>query len=145
MNNWKKFQKQGQKGWDKAKHFFKLLFNKTLEESKIVSARASEASRLTALNAQRYRMQREVNDHYNELGARVYNLIKGGKSDFPGDPTISSEVNNLKNCETQLGEIDRQISNLRKSTDVEVKKIHEFHKRESSEEEPQQKRATGRK
>src|SRR3990167_10698084 len=144
MNNWKKFQKQSQKGWDKTKQFFTLLFNKTVEESKIVSARASEAGRLTALNTQRYRVQREVNDHFHELGARVYTLIKGGKGDFPQDPTISEEVSNIKNCETQLAEIDRQIGTLRKTTDVEVKKIHEFHQKESTEAHPQ-KRVSGRK
>lgn len=144
MNNWKKIQKQGQMGWEKTKQFFKFLFNKTVEESRVVSARASEAGRLTALNTQRYRIQREVNDHFHELGARIYNLVKGNKLDFHEDSTVRSEIDLLKNCENQLSEIDKQIGTLRKTTEVTVKKIHEVHHKEALEDNPQ-KRVTGRK
>lgn len=139
MNNWKKLEKQGHKTWDKTKQFFKTLLNKTVEESKVVTARASEAGRLTALNTQRYRIQREINDHFHELGARFYDLIKRKVIDLSDDPSITAEVNELKSCESQLSVIDNQIGSLRKSTDVAVKKIHETHQGDESESQPHRK------
>lgn len=125
MSNWKKIQKKGQKGWKSTKQFFKFLFNKTVEESKVVSIRASEAGKLTALNTQRYHIQRAINDHFNELGRRIYELSKNKGLSLTDEPSIKVEISALKNCDLQLKDIDQQIGELRKSTEVTVKKIHE--------------------
>ena len=130
MNNaWKKVSQESGKAWQKTKDFLKTAFNKTVEESKVARIRASEAGKLTALNTQRYKVQREINDLYHELGARIYSLFRRGKTAIPGDQQIESEVADLQICETQLNDIDQEIGELRKVADQEVKKIHNFHQK----------------
>jgi len=127
----KQAKKGSQFGWKKTKNWFNTLLNKTVEETKVAGARATEAGKLTALNTQRYKVQRALNDHFHDLGEKIYFLSKRGGGSIPNDAKIRKEFEALQSCEGHLESIDTEISSLRKNTNKKVLQIHTDYKSSS--------------
>src|SRR3989338_8873326 len=91
-----------QNWWNKTEIWMRKISRRAVHETRTLTWRAQETGQLTALGARKYRCERELSDHYAQLGKKVLELMKE-------KPTISV---------AQEGSLQDLLSTIKEKKDV---------------------------
>lgn len=111
------------------RHNIKQLIQKvadfTVEESKVLSIRAQEAGRLTKLNAQKFKLNRDHNNICAEIGKQVIeSSATGSKANMLSSPKVRELVEKAGQMERNIKLLDEEIEYYKKECDGKIKQIH---------------------
>ncbi|MEK7790576.1 MAG: hypothetical protein AAB309_03005 [Deltaproteobacteria bacterium] len=97
----------------------------TVEESKVLSIRAQEAGRLTKLNAQKFKLNRDYNNICTEIGKQVIeSSATGSKANVLSPPKVRELVEKAGQIERDIKLLDEEIEYYKKECDGKIKQIH---------------------
>ncbi len=107
-----------------AKAWMKKAVDVTFQEGKVLSIRAREAGKLTALNAQKHKLQKEFYDVSAQLGQQVLSLSRREEHQILTQPKVQELLEKARHLETEVNGLEHNIDVCKKDSNDEVKTIY---------------------
>ncbi|MBI4116049.1 MAG: hypothetical protein HY447_05725 [Candidatus Omnitrophica bacterium] len=108
-----------QEFFQKAEQALNQAFEATKKSVKVVAEKAGEAAHVTKLLVEKVSLEHQVNKQFARLGGCVYEkAAKQGKESFIQDPEIKSLVDEVKDLEADLAQVEATLENEKRQKKV---------------------------
>lgn len=105
------------------KDWMKKASDVTIEESKVLAIRAKEAGKLTSLNAQKYKINRDYLDICAQIGKEIIGL-NGSQKEVYSEPKVQELISKAEHLKKEIHSVEEEIELFKKECDQEIDEIH---------------------
>lgn len=105
---------------EKAPGIASTFVEKGKELADTIGDKAQEMVTLGQLKLKHYNLNRDVSNLFNEIGGKVYEIIKKDQKDFYTDANVMKMINAVKNLESQIDELEKKMEEVKKSKVTEI-------------------------
>jgi len=94
---------------EKAPEIATTIKERSMELADTIGDKAQEMMTTGQLKVKHYNLNRDVSNLFNEIGGKVYELIKESKKDIYSDPDIKKMIEEVKELEAQIDEVEKKM------------------------------------
>ena len=99
---------------EKAPGIASTVVDKGKEFADSIGDKAQEMMTTGQLKIRHYNLNHDVSELFNEIGGKVYEKIKNNQKDIYSDPDIMKMIENVKNLESQIDEVEKKMEEAKK-------------------------------
>jgi seryl-tRNA synthetase len=100
--------------WEKVKDTLEQGARTVKELADTIGDKAQEMMTAGQLKVKHYNLNHDVSELFNEIGGKVYEKIKNKQKDIYADPDIMKMIENVKNLESQIDEVEKKMEEAKK-------------------------------
>ncbi len=115
----------GEKVIQSIKGWMKKAADYTREEGHVLSIRAKEAGKLTALSAKKHKLYREYQEVCAQLGQQMVGFSKARKSSLYEEPKVKELTEKAEHLQKEMKKIEEEIELFKKECDDKISKVHQ--------------------
>ena len=111
--------------FEKAEKALNQAFDTAKKSAKLVAEKTGEAAQVTKLLIEKVTLEHRVNQQFTRLGGCVYEkAAKPGADSLLKDPEIQKLVEDVKNLETALSQVEATLASEQKQKKVAKSRSH---------------------
>ena len=110
---------------EKAPQIASTLKERGMELADNIGDKAQEMKTVGQLKIKYFNLNKDVSNQFNEIGGKVYDLMKNNKKNIYADPDIIKMIGNVKNLEAQIKEVEKRMEEAKKPKPDEGEKTTE--------------------
>lgn len=99
---------------EKAPGIASTIVEKSKELADTIGDKAQELMTAGQLKVQHYNLNHDVSELFNEIGGKVYEKVKNNQKDIYTDPDIMKMIEDVKNLESQIDEVEQKMEQAKK-------------------------------
>ena len=94
---------------EKAPQIATTIKERSMELADSIGDKAQEMMTSGQLKVKHYNLNRDVSSLFNEIGGKVYDLMKENKKNIFSDPDITKMIEDVKELEAQIDEVEKKM------------------------------------
>ncbi len=106
---------------EKAPQIATTLKERGMELADNIGDKAQEMMAVGQLKIKYFNLSKDVSNLFNEIGGKVYDLMKNNKKNIYADPDIIKMIGNVKNLEAQIEEVEKRMEQAKATKAEEAK------------------------
>jgi hypothetical protein len=95
--------------WEKVKDTLEQGARTVKELADTIGDKAQEMMTAGQLKVKHYNLNHDVSELFNEIGGKVYDLMKENKKNIYSDPGITKMIEDVKELEAQIDEVEKKM------------------------------------
>ncbi len=99
---------------EKAPGIASTISEKSKELADTIGDKAQEMMTVGQLKVKHYNLNHDVSELFNEIGGKVYGLMKNNKKNIYADPDIMKMIEKVKDLESQIDEVEKKMEEAKK-------------------------------